>query len=99
MNKGRITGETLIKITMVLIVLFYAWSAGTGADASGSGTGGQYQAVQVGGGDTVWSIAAKHAGEKDDIRTLVVAIQKANNLGNDVRIHPGQVLKVPVKQR
>ncbi len=99
MNKGRITGETLIKIAMVVVVLFYAWSAGTGADASDNGNGGQYQLVQVSGGDTVWSIAARHVGEKEDIRNLVVAIKKANNLGNDVQIRPGQILKVPVKGR
>lgn len=99
MTKRRINGESLIKIAMVVMVLFYAWSAGAGVDASGSSTDGQYQLVKVASGDTVWSIAARNVGEKEDIRNIVVAIKKANNLDNNVQIHPGQVLKVPVRNK
>ena len=96
MAKRRLNGESLIKIALIIMFMFYAWSFGAGADASGDGP---YTLVQVGRGDTVWSIAAKHTGEKDDIRNLVVAIKKINNLGNDVAIHPGQTLKVPIKAK
>jgi LysM domain. len=99
MARRKITSESLIKIAMIVMFLFYAWSFGTGVDASGTAAGGQYQVIKVAGGDTVWAIAARTAGEKDDIRTLVVAIKKANNLANNVRIYPGQVLKVPVKSK
>jgi LysM repeat protein len=91
--------ETLIKIAMVVVVLFYAWSAGTGVDASGSAAGGQYQLVHVAGGDTVWSIAARYVNEKEDIRSLVVAIKKVNSLDSNMQIHPGQILKVPARPR
>ncbi|MDT8901418.1 LysM peptidoglycan-binding domain-containing protein [Anaeroselena agilis] len=97
MMTRKINTESLIKIGMVVLFLFYAWSAGAGVDASSRSVEGSYRLVQVAGGDTVWSIAASAAGEKDDIRNIVVAIKKANNLDNNVRIHPGQVLKVPVK--
>jgi nucleoid-associated protein YgaU len=99
MAKRRINSESLIKIAMVVMFLFYAWSAGAGVDASGTGNDGQYQLVKVAGGDTVWSIAARCVGDKDDIRNLVVAIKKANSLNNNMEIHPGQVLKVPLKSR
>ncbi len=98
MVKRKLTTESIVKIGMVVLFLFYAWSAGAGADASSPVGEGGYRLVQVAGGDTVWSIAARAAGEKDDIRNIVVAIKKANNLDNNVQIHPGQVLKVPVKK-
>lgn len=98
MAKRKLNSESLIKIGMIVLFLFYAWSAGAGVDASSPSGEGGYQLVRVAGGDTVWSIAARAAGEKDDIRNVVVAIKKVNNLDNNVRIHPGQTLKVPVKK-
>lgn len=96
MGKRKLNSESLIKIGMVILFLFYAWSAGAGVDASGP-AGDGYRFVKVAGGDTVWSIAASATGDKEDIRNVVVAIKKANNLDNNVQIHPGQVLKVPLK--
>jgi nucleoid-associated protein YgaU len=96
MAKVRLNSESLIKIAMVVLFLIYAWSAGTGADASDNGS--QYQLVKVSRGDTVWSIAARTVGDKEDIRTVVVAIKKANSLDNNMQIQPGQVLKVPAKK-
>ena len=98
MIKRKLNSESLIKIAMVVLFLFYAWSAGSGVDASSPSVEGRYQLVQVAGGDTVWSIAARAAGDKDDIRNIVAAIKKANNLDNNVQIHPGQMLKVPGKK-
>lgn len=98
MARHRLSGEFIIKIGLVVLFLFYAWSFGAGVDASGQMAEGSYQIVQVARGDTVWSIAGRHVGEKDDIRNVVIAIKKINNLGNDVAIHPGQNLKVPLKQ-
>ncbi len=98
MVKRKLSSESLIKIGMVVLFLFYAWTAGAGVDASSPSGEGGYQLVKVAGGDTVWSIAARAAGEKDDIRNIVVAIKKANNLDNNVQIQPGQLLKVPVKR-
>lgn len=95
MAKRRLNSESLIKILLIVMFLFYAWSFSAGADASGDE--GPYRLVQVGRGDTVWAIAAKHVGDKEDVRNLIVAIKKANNLGNDVAIQPGQTLKIPLK--
>ena len=99
MGKRKLNSESLIKIGMVILFLFYAWSAGAGVDASGPAGDGNYRFVKVTGGDTVWSIAASATGDKEDIRNIVVAIKKANNLDNNVQIHPGQVLKVPLKNQ
>jgi nucleoid-associated protein YgaU len=99
MRMRKINSESLIKIGMIIMFLFYAWSAGAGVDASSPAGDGNYRFVKVAAGDTVWSIAASAAGDKEDIRNVVVAIKKANNLDNNVRIHPGQVLKVPVRNQ
>lgn len=98
MSRRRLSGEFIVKIGLVILFLFYAWSFGTGVDASGQTAEGSYQVVYVSRGDTVWSIAGKYVGEKEDVRNLVVAIKKQNNLGNDVSIYPGQALRVPVKK-
>lgn len=98
MARRRVSGEFIIKVGLVVLFLFYAWSFGSGADASGQLTEGSYQIVQVARGDTVWTIASRYVGEKEDVRNLVIAIKKSNNLGNDVAIYPGQTLKVPIKK-
>lgn len=98
MARRRLSGEFIIKIGLVVLFLFYAWSFGSGVDANGQMSEGSCQIVQVTRGDTVWSIAGRYVGEKEDIRNLVIAIKKLNNLGNDVAIYPGQSLKVPVKK-
>jgi LysM repeat protein len=98
MARRRLSGEFLVKIGLVVLFLFYAWSFGSGVDASGQISEGSFQTIQVARGDTVWSIAGRYVGEKDDIRNVVIAIKKLNNLGNDVAIYPGQSLKVPVKK-
>lgn len=97
MARSRFSGEFFVKIGLVILFLFYAWSFGTGVDASGQVADGAYQVVHVSRGDTLWSIASKHAGKNEDVRNLIVAIKKLNNLGNDVVIHPGQALKVPLR--
>jgi LysM repeat protein len=61
--------------------------------------GGQpqnYERIDVMAGDTVWGIAAERVSEGEDIRELVREIRKANDLGGNVTIYAGQVLKVPV---
>lgn len=44
--------------------------------------------------DTLWDIAAQ-VQSKDDIRKVVSAIKKENNLASDEHIQPGQVLYLP----
>lgn len=45
-------------------------------------------------GDTLWEIAARHAGQKD-VRELIYLIEQANELKSSA-IQPGQVLFIPV---
>ena len=44
-------------------------------------------------GDTLWDIAAQHAGDRD-VRQVIHQIQRLNGL-DSAQIHPGQVLLVP----
>jgi len=99
MARKLIYSDFVIKICVVLVLLVYAWSACDSLRASSNPyqAGGTYQTVYVKPGDSLWSIAAKHVGAKEDIRTLVTAIKQANSLSNDVAIYPGEALKIPIK--
>lgn len=55
--------------------------------------------VRVLNGDSVWTIAAKFVTDKEDIRDLIVAIRQINGLSPNAEIHPGQVLKIPLKTK
>lgn len=52
--------------------------------------------VTVKKGDTLWRIAAKYSSEDEDIRVKIAAIRRLNQLNDDLKIYPGQVLQVPV---
>jgi Tfp pilus assembly protein FimV len=45
-------------------------------------------------GDTVWSIAGEIAGDGQDVRVVVDAIEELNDLEGSVVV-PGQVLELP----
>lgn len=89
--------DLLVKICVITLMIIYAWSAYDSAGASSYPADGAYRTVYVSKGDSVWSIAAKHVGDKEDVRVLVSAIKQLNSLSNDVAIQPGQALKIPVK--
>lgn len=55
----------------------------------------KYEIVSVEKGDTVWSIAQRHAEEGQDVRRLVNQIQQVNHING--AIHPAQKLKVPLE--
>ncbi|MDR3591402.1 MAG: LysM domain-containing protein [Negativicutes bacterium] len=99
MARKLIYSDFIIKICIVLVLLVYAWSAYDSLHASSNPymSSGTYQTVCVQTGDSLWSIAARHVDAKDDIRSLITAIKQANNLTNDVAIHPGETLKIPRK--
>ncbi|MDR1068418.1 MAG: LysM peptidoglycan-binding domain-containing protein [Clostridiales Family XIII bacterium] len=82
----------IILIISALIVGIYFINAG----GVFGGEQPRYELVDIQPGDTVWSIAAEHATDGDDIRTLVREIRTANDLGSEVTIYAGGVLKVPV---
>ena len=52
--------------------------------------------IQVCSGDTVWTIAARYASNKEDLRELVFAIKTINGLNHNGLIYSGQTLKVPM---
>ena len=55
----------------------------------------QMQTVVVNNGDTLWDIASRFTGEKEDVREVMYRINRANDL-NAKYVYPGQVLKVPM---
>ena len=58
----------------------------------------QMQTVVVNNGDTLWNIASRFTGEKEDVREVMYRISRANDL-NAKYVYPGQVLKVPLHPR
>ena len=76
-------------------VAFGAWIAplvvGDGSDGLRL-AGGSSVVVQE--GDTVWSIAGDLAGNGQDVRIVVDAIEELNDLEGSVVV-PGQVLELP----
>ncbi len=55
------------------------------------------QIVTVHTGDTLWNIAADWSGRDEDIREVIMRIQKANNLtGSSLAV--GQQLVIPVRK-
>lgn len=48
----------------------------------------------VGTGDTLWEIAADHAGPDVDLRNLIADIKRMSDLGSST-IYPGQILLIP----
>ena len=53
-----------------------------------------YATVTVRPGDTLWAIAASHAGSSADVQEMVDRIADANHLGAGA-IQPGQHLRIP----
>ncbi|HWR39754.1 MAG TPA: LysM domain-containing protein [Patescibacteria group bacterium] len=71
---------------------------GTVYAASRDNAPARYEICQVAPGDSVWSIAARLAAPREDVRELVFAIREINQLDKNARIQPGQVLKIPVRE-
>jgi LysM repeat protein len=57
-------------------------------------TAQRYVSVTVKPGDTLWSIAAKHARPSADVQELVDQISDANHLAGGT-IQPGEHLRIP----
>ena len=56
------------------------------------------QVITVHTGDTLWDIAAEWGGRDEDIREVILRIQKENNLtGSDLAV--GQQLVIPVRKK
>lgn len=88
-----------MRLTIVILTLAVLWFSCMTTNSNGYMDTRAYEAVQVKTGDTVWGIAARQVSDKEDIRSLIMAIREANHLNNNAQLYPGQVLKVPVKTR
>jgi len=95
----KVGGEFVIKIGLVFLFLMFVWSLGAGVGAGARIGEGPYKTVCVSRGDTVWSLAAEHGDDREDIRNIVIAIRKLNRLASDAQIYPGQTLKIPQPPR
>ena len=56
------------------------------------------QIITVHTGDTLWDIAADWSGRDEDIREVILRIQKENNL-TDSNLAVGQQLVIPVRKK
>lgn len=52
--------------------------------------------VTVAAGDTLWDIAGRCTGAREDIREVIFRIKQENRLKTSY-VYPGQVLKIPMK--
>jgi LysM repeat protein len=86
------TGIALIGVICFLIVVLVAWGDG----AAGDGPIPTVE-VRVEPGDTLWSLARRHADDSIDVRELIGDIRRINHL-DDTVIRPGQTLKIPVRK-
>ncbi|MEO6913246.1 MAG: LysM peptidoglycan-binding domain-containing protein [Candidatus Baltobacteraceae bacterium] len=50
--------------------------------------------ITVRPGDTLWSIAARHAGEAGDVQATIDRISEANHL-SAAELQPGEHLRIP----
>jgi len=87
--------KSVVIATSVAVVILGLFGTSFGSDDIYT-TAESYVDVQVNQGDTVWSIAARYASDKEDIRDLIIAIKRINGLNNNELIYPGQVLKIPI---
>ena len=55
----------------------------------------RFAVVTVHPGDTLWSIAAAHAGDSGDVQDTIDRISSANHLAS-VTLQPGQHLRIPL---
>lgn len=57
---------------------------------------GRYAEVTVRTGDTLWQLAARHCGEREDVREKIYAIRDVNRLSVQAPLVPGQKLRIPL---
>ena len=76
------------------MILCFGFASANSSDRANQIT---YEVVRVQPGDTVWGIAGRYTGSRDDIRETVMAIRQANQLNRNAVVYIGQALKIPVK--
>jgi len=84
----------------VVLVSFFLIALATGvllmvsSSAESKAAASETRTVVVARGDTLWSIAERHAPAGTDLRQYVFAMRKLNNL-SDAMILPGQTITLP----
>lgn len=58
-----------------------------------------YDSITVRQGDSLWSIAACYVSDQNDIREMIIAVRKVNQLDRNARIYPGQTLRIPATEK
>lgn len=56
-----------------------------------------YHEVQVGFGDTLWSLARPYVSDQDDIREVVYRIKELNQIRDAGDLQPGMTIRIPQK--
>ena len=86
------------RFTMFLTVIFAVGlfvGGVTGMYDASSMSEPLYTEVCVQSGDTLWDLAGSYGPQDEDVRKVVHAICKVNNISAN-NIHPGQTLQIPV---
>ncbi|MFZ5824410.1 MAG: LysM peptidoglycan-binding domain-containing protein [Bacillota bacterium] len=88
-RRARTLAVLFVLLVAALVLVLFPRSVHTQSHSSVT-TGVEYI---VAPGDTLWEIAARHAGRKD-VREVIYLIEQANELKSSA-IQPGQVLFIP----
>ncbi len=86
-------GRVVLRLVFIVLAVLLVAAVATQTRAMGAGSRQEHKSVVVGSGDTVWSIAARHAG-RHRVPATVLQIAELNDL-DGVWIEPGQRLLLP----
>lgn len=68
--------NSIFKLSLIVLTCFLVYSSFSANEKSEK----QYITVSVARGDTVWGVAGKYTGDRQDIREIVYEIQQINHL-------------------
>ena len=80
-------------IVLLIITVFMTLSGFSSPAESSQEPYKYYKAVEVGSGDTLWSIASENISGDYSINSLIREIEDLNNIGEHIRY--GQIIMVP----
>ncbi|MFD0872522.1 cell division suppressor protein YneA [Chlamydia abortus] len=95
-----IANKTILRIMLLTVLVFGVISASYSfifhayAGDARTGSVAVRKEIDVAPGDTLWSIASKHAPEGESTRSYINKIKKVNQLQSSV-LHEGQILFLP----
>ena len=90
-NSNNFIKKLFIIIPLTIIIIFLmVWAS------SGNTEQIKYITIEVKKGQSLWEIARINYGQEHDLRKVIYTIKKVNKLDNVV-LHPGQKLKLPLE--